>query len=101
MKQLLFITFFCCFLFSCKKDESIVTTPLVSTNAPDNVTTSNMVANTDPMFDSVNNVRRYYDLHLKASSPLIDKGAGTGVTLDLDGNPRPVGLPDLGCYEHQ
>jgi hypothetical protein len=69
--------------------------------APGNVTTSNMIVNTDPMFDSVNNVRRYYDLHLKAASPLIDKGASTGVTMDLDGNSRPVGLPDLGCYEHR
>jgi hypothetical protein len=69
--------------------------------APGNVATSNMIVNTDPMFDSVNNVRRYYDLHLKASSPLINKGVDAGVLLDLDGNPRPVGLPDLGCYEHQ
>jgi hypothetical protein len=51
------------------------------------------------MFDSVNNTRRIYDFHLKAGSPLIDKGLGTAVSLDLDGNSRPVGLPDLGCYE--
>jgi hypothetical protein len=70
-------------------------------SAPGNVTTSNMIEGIDPKFDSVNNVRRYYDLHLQASSPLIDKGLGAGVILDLDGNPRPVGLPDLGCYEHQ
>jgi hypothetical protein len=70
-------------------------------HSPENVTSSNMIVNTDPMFDSVNNVRRYYDLHLKASSPLIDKGVDAGLTLDLDGSPRPVGLPDPGCYEHQ
>jgi len=69
--------------------------------APGNVTTSNMIVNTDPLFDSVNNIRRYYDLHLKALSPLIDKGQSTGVTVDLDGHPRPVGLPDPGCYERQ
>lgn len=70
-------------------------------NSPGNVTAANMIVNIDPMFDSVNNVRRYYDLHLKVASPLIDKGVDAGVSLDLDGNPRPVGLPDLGCYEHQ
>jgi len=69
--------------------------------APGDITASNMMVNTDPMFDSVNNVRRYYDLHLKASSPLLDKGVSTGVTVDLDGNTRPVGLPDPGCYEHR
>ncbi|HVU54722.1 MAG TPA: choice-of-anchor Q domain-containing protein [Puia sp.] len=69
--------------------------------APADATMANMIANADPLFDSVNNSRRYYDFHLRAASPLIDKGIGTTLTLDLDGNPRPVGLPDLGCYEHQ
>jgi hypothetical protein len=69
--------------------------------APSNVTVSNMLVNTDPLFDSINSVRRYYDFHLKAGSPLIDKGLGTGVSLDLDGESRPVGMPDLGCYEHR
>ena len=67
--------------------------------SPVDVTVSNMIVNTDPQFDSVNNVKRIYNLHLKTSSPLIDKGLGTAVTLDLDGKTRPVGLPDLGCYE--
>jgi len=69
--------------------------------APTNATVSNMIANTDPLFDSVNNSRRYYDFHLRAASPLIDKGISSSLTIDLDGNPRPVGLPDLGCYELQ
>jgi hypothetical protein len=68
-------------------------------STPGDVTVSNMIAGADPMFDSVNNTRRIYDFHLKAGSPLIDKGLGTAVSLDLDGNSRPVGLPDLGCYE--
>lgn len=72
----------------------------VKTSSGD-VTASNMIVNTDPQFDSVNNVRRFYDLHLKASSPLLDKGLGTAVTVDLDGRTRPVGLPDVGCYERQ
>ena len=68
-------------------------------STPGDVTVSNMIVNTDPMFDSVNNTRRIYNFHLKAASPLIDQGLGTAVLLDLDGNSRPVGLPDLGCYE--
>jgi hypothetical protein len=69
--------------------------------APSDATVSNMITNTDPLFDSVNNIVRYYDFHLKAVSPLIDKGITTALTVDLDGNPRSVGLPDLGCYEHK
>jgi hypothetical protein len=68
---------------------------------PANVTTAGMITNTDPLFDSVNNSRYYYDFHLKAGSPAIDKGVVTGLTVDLDGNPRVAGLPDLGGYERQ
>jgi len=70
-------------------------------NAPTGVTTFNIIANSDPLFDSVNTSRNFYDFHLKAGSPAIDKGAPTGTTIDLDGKPRPVGLPDLGCYEYR
>jgi hypothetical protein len=60
--------------------------------------------NQDPLFDSVNTSRNYYDFHLtKKSSPAVDKGLITSLTLDLDGNPRPrpATAPDLGCYEKQ
>jgi len=67
--------------------------------APAGVTTSQLIANTDPQFDSVNTARRLFDFHLKASSPALNKGLPGAVNLDLDGLPRPVGLPDLGCYE--
>ena len=70
-------------------------------SAPADATVSNMITNTDPQFDSVNNSKRYYDLHLRAASPLIDKGISSSLTIDLDGYSRPVGLPDPGCYEHQ
>lgn len=70
-------------------------------NAPAGVSSSNIIANTDPLFDSVNTSRRYYDFHLRAGSPAIDKGITTALTDDLDGNTRPVGLPDPGCYERQ
>jgi hypothetical protein len=72
----------------------------VKTNLP-GVVSSNIIANANPLFDSVNNSRGYYDFHLKASSPALDKGVSTGTVIDLDGHPRPVGLPDLGCYERQ
>jgi hypothetical protein len=70
-------------------------------NSPADVNISNIIANDDPLFDSVNNQKRYYDFHLKNGSPAIDKGKDAGITIDLDGNPRPIGLPDLGSYEKQ
>ena len=30
-----------------------------------------------------------------------NKGIGSGLSIDLDGNPRAVGLPDIGCFEKQ
>ncbi|MBS1974419.1 MAG: hypothetical protein JST13_08705 [Bacteroidetes bacterium] len=70
-------------------------------NIPAGITASNMLS-TDPMFDSVNNQKRYYDFHLKTGSPAIDYGIATGYAYDLDGNPRLIGAAtDLGCYEKQ
>jgi hypothetical protein len=69
--------------------------------APSGVTVAGMVSNVDPLFDSVNNSRAYYDLRLRAGSPAVDKGVSTSLLVDLDGNPRAVGLPDLGSYERQ
>jgi hypothetical protein len=65
------------------------------------VTTNQIINNQAPLFDSVNNSKRYYDFHLQESSPAKDKGTNTGITIDLDGKPRPVGPADLGCYEKQ
>jgi len=70
-------------------------------NSPAGADTANMLVNQDPLFDSVNNQSRYYDFHLQTGSPAINKGITTGLIIDLDGNPRAVGLPDLGCYENQ
>ena len=51
------------------------------------------------------------DYHLRVGSPCIDSGTDTGLTVDLDGNPRPVdvigtgidgpGAYDMGAYEFQ
>jgi hypothetical protein len=68
---------------------------------PANATLTQMINNQDPQFDSINTSRNYYDFRLKTSSPAVDKGVNAGVIIDLDGNTRPVGLPDLGCFEKQ
>ena len=69
---------------------------------PTGISSTAMIANVDPLFDSVNTAQSYYDFHLQAGSPAIDKGINTGLPYDLDGNPRSVGAaPDLGCYEKQ
>lgn len=57
--------------------------------------------NKDPLFESIDVSKNYYDFHLQANSPAKDIGSLTGVTVDLDGKPRPSGPPDLGCYERQ
>ena len=68
---------------------------------PANSTNNQMLNNQSPQFDSINTSRNYYDFRLKASSPAINKGINAGVSTDLDGKPRPVGLPDLGSFEKQ
>ncbi len=61
------------------------------------------INNQDPRFDSTDVSKEYYDFRLnKRNSPAVDAGVNTAVAIDLDGNPRPVGLkPDLGCFEKQ
>jgi hypothetical protein len=68
---------------------------------PANITSNQVINNQAPQFDSVNTNKNYYDFRLKSSSPAINKGVNASVTIDLDGKPRPVGLPDLGCFEKQ
>lgn len=68
---------------------------------PPNANITGAINNQSPGFDSVNTSLRIYDFHLKAGSPAINKGVVTPVVIDLDGNARPVGQPDLGAYEKQ
>lgn len=64
--------------------------------------TGTVFNNEDPLFDSISTEKNYYNFHLKENSKALDKGGNTSITLDLDGNPRPIGsAPDLGCYEKQ
>lgn len=58
---------------------------------------NNLVEN--PQFRSTDS--KLYDFRLGETSPALNKGRATVVTLDADGNARPVGLPDLGAYEGQ
>ncbi len=68
---------------------------------PSDVTATNIISNQNPLFDSVNVSKNYYSFRLKENSPAINKGAASTVTIDLDGNPRPVAQPDMGAYEKQ
>jgi len=71
---------------------------------PSFITSSTGILNNQPpKFDSINTSRNYYDFRIqKNGSPAIDKGISFGVLNDLDGKPRPVGFqPDLGCFEKQ
>lgn len=73
------------------------------TSAPANatITPPAPINNQAPLFDSIDVSHNFYSFRLKAGSPALNKGVNAGVLLDLDGNSRPVGLPDLGCYEKQ
>ena len=44
-------------------------------------------------------IRFAVSMALRNGSPAIDKGTITGITIDLDGELRNTGAPDLGCYE--
>lgn len=70
-------------------------------SSPANSTITAAINNQNPVFDSLNAAQNYFSFRLKDGSPAINKGVDAGVTIDLDGNPRPVGLPDLGAYEKQ
>jgi len=69
---------------------------------PVGISLANIINNQSPQFDSIDVSKRYYDFHLRTkNSPALNAGMDAGIMNDLDGNPRPVGNPDLGCYEKQ
>ena len=65
------------------------------------VKVSNIILNQSPSFDTLNIQKNFYSFRLKDGSRAINTGTATGILLDLDGNPRPVGIPDIGSYEKQ
>ena len=70
-------------------------------SVPSNATVSGNVIQDDPLFENISVSNNLYNFRLKENSPAINKGSDAGVSNDLDGKPRPVGLPDLGAYEKQ
>ena len=64
---------------------------------------TNSINNVDPAFAILDFENTLFDFHLTNSSPCIDTGTDTGISTDLDGNPRNASLnnPDIGCYELQ
>ena len=73
-----------------------------NTPANTNIIPPPPINNQDPRFDSINVSKNYYDFRLtKKNSPAVNAGTNAAITYDLDGNARPVGQPDLGCFEKQ
>ena len=74
----------------------ISTHNLFQGHTPDELTTGNSNIEAAPLFvDPAND-----DFRLQANSPAIDKGLDVGVSIDLNGRPRPVGEGfDIGAYE--
>jgi hypothetical protein len=71
------------------------------TAVPANVTSNNVI-NETPQFDSIDAGRHYYNFPAQRQFPGHWRLAPLPrLTVDLDGKPRPAGLPDLGCYERQ
>ena len=68
-------------------------------------TINNCLQNLEPVFDSLNFSKNYFDFRTShdASSPNIDAGTSTSsFPKDLDDLPRVVGTAaDIGCYERQ
>ncbi len=69
---------------------------------PANSTLTNNIRNSNPLFDSIDVSRKFYDFHIgNAAAPGLNKGTATGFLKDLDDKNRNAGIPDLGCYEKQ
>jgi hypothetical protein len=68
---------------------------------PANASIVNAFNLTDPGFEGYPTGSEIFSFRLATGSPAINKGSPSAVVIDLDGSPRPVGLPDLGAYEKQ
>jgi hypothetical protein len=67
-------------------------------NTPANTTRTNVIANADPLFETIDIQKRIFNFRLQPGSPAINAGVATGVLIDLDGKQR-VNTPDMGAYE--
>lgn len=72
-------------------------------NTPGNINpaSGHIINNQSPQFDTINTAQHLYNFRLRPGSPAINAGVNAGISIDLDGKPRPVGQTDLGCYEKQ
>jgi hypothetical protein len=68
---------------------------------PSNSTLNGNILNQDPLFDSIDVLKRYFDFRITKNmlAPGINKGVNTSFNKDLDNRNRNNGLPDMGCYE--
>ena len=76
-------------------------TILKQQNYPANIDSSSLWLNTNPLFIATGVPNNDYNFQLQPGSPALDKGMNPGILIDLNGDPRPVNLSDLGCYERQ
>jgi len=76
-------------------------TILKQQNYPANIDSSFFWLNTDPLFIATGTPDNTYNFQLQPGSPALDRAANPGINIDLNGDPRPVTLSDLGCYERQ
>jgi hypothetical protein len=75
-----------------------------SANGINNAVLNSNIINEDPVFDSIDVIKNYYDFRMNNAtfSPAIDNGGNTSFPLDLDNQPRQSGIStDIGCYEKQ
>ncbi|HEY2350050.1 MAG TPA: choice-of-anchor Q domain-containing protein, partial [Puia sp.] len=76
-------------------------TILKQQNYPANIDSSSLWLNTNPLFISSGVPNNEFNFQLQMGSPALDVGANSGINIDLNGDPRPASLSDLGCYERQ
>jgi hypothetical protein len=84
-------------IFKILLDHSI----LKQENYPANIDTTSLLLNTNPLFIATGISNKQYNFQLQAGSPALNAGANPGINIDLNGDPRPMNLSDLGCYERQ
>jgi hypothetical protein len=69
---------------------------------PANVTLDQCIANADPLFDSTDTRRNFFNFRTSsADAPGLGRGTPTSFLKDLDDNLRNSAAPDLGCYQRQ
>lgn len=68
---------------------------------PASITQSGMVNGMDPLFELTTGEPVDHNFRLQPGSPALDVAQSSPLTIDLDGKPRNIGIPDLGAFEKQ